>query len=107
VQPWAIHLNLGYILNEYKPKGDEDAKRKDIWHISLAAQVEVVKDLKTVANIGMERNPGKTSEINPAFILGGLVYSVMEYLDVDAGIKYGLNKPETDVTYLAGITWRL
>jgi hypothetical protein len=106
-QPRAFHLNLGYIRNEFKLRGNEDANRKDIWHVSLATQVEVVKNLKTVANIGMEGNPHKTSETPPAFILGGLVYSAMENIDVDAGIKYGLNKPETDVTFLAGITWRL
>ena len=107
VQPWAFHLNLGYIRNQYKLQEDEDANRKDIWHVSLAAQVEFVKNVKAVANIGMERNPDKTSEIHPAFILGGFICSVTENLDVDAGLKYGLNKPETDIAYLAGITWRL
>lgn len=107
VQPWAFHLNLGYIRNQYKLQEDEDANRKDIWHVSLAAQVEFVKNVKAVANIGMERNPDKTSEIHPAFILGGFICSVTENLDVDAGLKYGLNKPETDMAYLAGITWRL
>jgi len=107
LQPWAFHLNLGYIRNEFKLKEDEDANRKDSWHVSLAAEVEVDKKIKMVANIGVERNPDKTSETHPAFILGGIIYSVMENFDVDTGIKYGLNKPETDVSYLAGVTWRL
>ncbi len=105
--PWAFHFNVGYIRNEYKLQADEDANRKDIWHVSLASQVEVVKDLKAVANIGLERNPDKTSNTNPAFILGGFIYSVTDNLDLDFGIKSGLNKPETDKSYLAGITWRL
>ncbi len=107
VRSWAFHLNFGYIRNEFKLKEDEDANRKDIWHVSLAMQDEVVKDLKAVVNIGMERNSDKTSETHPAFILGGFIYSITENFDVDAGIKYGLNKPETDMTFLAGITWRL
>jgi hypothetical protein len=107
LQSSAFHLNLGYIRNEFKLRADEDANRKDIWHISFATQVEVVKNLKAVANIGMERNPDKTSETHPAFILGGLIYSVTENLDVDAGIKFGLTKPETEISYLAGITWRI
>ncbi len=105
--PWAFHFNFGYIRNEYKLQADEDANRKNIWHVSLASQVEVIKNLKTVANIGMERNRDKTSNINPAFILGGLIYSVNKNIDLDFGIKGGLNRPETDVTYLVGITWRL
>ncbi len=104
--PWAFHFNVGYIRNEYKLRTDEDANRKDIWHISLASQVKVVKNLQAVANIGMERTPDKTSDTNPAFLLGGLIYSVTENLDVDFGVKGGLNRPETDRTYLAGITWR-
>jgi hypothetical protein len=107
VRPWAFHFNLGYIRNEYKLPADEDANRKDIWHVSLASQVEIVKNLKAVANIGMERNPDKTSETHPAFILGGLIYSLTENLDFDFGVKGALNRTETDITYLAGVTWRL
>jgi hypothetical protein len=107
IAPWAFHMNLGYIRNEYKLRSDEDTNRKDIWHVSFAVEAEVVNSLRIVANIGMERNPDKTSNAEPAFVLGGLIYSVSENLDVDFGIKYGLNRPETDTTYLAGITWRL
>lgn len=106
IEPWAFHLNLGYTYNEYKLDEDREANRKDIWHVSLASEVEVVKDLKVVANIGMERNPDKTSNARPAFILGGLIYSVTDNLDIDIGIKGGLNKPETDFTILAGMTVR-
>jgi hypothetical protein len=106
-EPWAFHFNVGYIRNEYKLQADEEANRKDIWHVSLASQVEVVKDLNLVANIGMERNPDVTSDVNPAFVLGGFVYAVSEKIDLDFGVKGGLNKAETDMTFLAGVTWRL
>jgi hypothetical protein len=105
--PWAFYFNVGYVHNEYKLQTDEEANRKDIWHVSLASQVEVVKDLNLVANIGMERNPDVTSDVNPAFVLGGLVYAVGENMDLDFGIKGGLNKAETDYAVLVGITWRL
>ncbi len=106
ITPWAFHLNLGYIHNEYKLQADDDANRKDLWHVSFASQVEVVKGLKAVANFGMERNHDKTSVTNPAFILGGFIYSVTNSLDFDFGVKGALNRPETDRSYLAGITWR-
>jgi hypothetical protein len=105
--PWAFHVNVGYARNEYKLQADEDANRKDIWHVSLASQVEVVKGLNVVANIGMERNPEKASNTHPAFILGGVIYSATENLDVDLGIKGGLNKAEMDYSLLAGVVWRL
>ncbi|TAL22009.1 MAG: transporter [Nitrospirae bacterium] len=103
IKPWAFHLNLGYTHNAYKLQADRDANRKDIWHASLASEVEVIKELKAVANIGIERNPDKTSNTQPAFILGGLIYSIAENIAVDIGVKGGLNKPETDLTFLAGI----
>lgn len=106
IKPWAFHLNLGHTRNEYKLQSDKEANRKDIWHTSLAAEVEIAKDLKVVGNIGMERNPDKASNTHPAFIIGGLIYSISENFDIDFGIKGGLNKPETDYSVLAGITWR-
>jgi len=101
IQPWAFHLNLGYIRNENK--ADE---RKNLWHASLAGEVEVMRYLKIVGNIGMERNSDRTLDIHPAFILGGVIYSLTENIDIDFGIKGGLNKPEADYAVLAGISWR-
>ncbi|KAF0144915.1 MAG: hypothetical protein FD156_1486 [Nitrospirae bacterium] len=106
MEPLAFHLNLAYAHSEYKLQEDKEANRRDIWHASLASEVEAVKNLRVVANIGMERNLDKTSNTHPAFILGGLIYSILENFDVDFGIKGGLNKPETDYSILAGIAWR-
>jgi hypothetical protein len=99
--PWAFHANIGYIRNENK--ADEI---KDLWHASLAATWGIVKDLKLVANIGIERNPDNTGEDNPAFLIGGLIYSILENVDIDCGIKYGLNSSETDYSLMAGIAIR-
>lgn len=101
IKPWAFHLNLGYIRNENK--NDE---RTNLWHASLATTAEVVKDLKVVGNIGIETNTDRNATVHPAFILGGLVYSLSENFDIDFGLKGGLDKPETDYSVLAGITWR-
>lgn len=106
LEPWAFHLNLAYTHNGYKLEEDRDASRKDIWHVSLASEVEIVKALKMVANIGMEKNPDRESNIHPAFLLGGLVYSLSENIDIDFGYKAGLNKPETNYTVLAGTAIR-
>lgn len=100
-EPWAFHFNLGYKRNENK-----NGERIEIWHVSAALELEVIKDLRVVVNIGMERNPDKASNVDPAFILGGLIYSLSENFDIDFGIKGGLNKPETDYAILAGIAWR-
>ena len=101
IEPWAFHFNAGYMRNENKL--DE---RKDLWHLSLAAEVEVLKDLKLVGNLGVERSPDRHSNRHPSFILGGMIYSITEWLDVDLGIKGGLNDVETDFTFLAGLAVR-
>jgi len=97
--PWAFHLNLGYIRNENTL--DEG---KNIWHASLASTLAISDQLTIVANLGIESNPDKLAGTDPAFILGGLVYALSETVDLDCGIKYGLNDPETDYTLLAGLT---
>jgi len=98
---WAFHANLGYIRNE-----NNTDERRNLWHASLAATWEVFKDWKLVANVGIERNPGDNAENDPPFFIGGLVYSVTEKIDLDCGIKYGLNSSETDYSLMAGITIR-
>lgn len=101
LKPWAFHLNLGYIGNENKLD-----QRVPLWHASIAAEVEVAKGLKLVANTGIQRNADKESHTDPAFLLGGLIYSITEDIDMDAGYKYGLTKPEADNTILAGMTFK-
>ncbi|MCF6291435.1 MAG: transporter [Desulfobacterales bacterium] len=97
--PLTMHLNLGYIRNENL--ADE---QRDLWHLSLASELELDDRLRGVANIGWERNPDSTSDTPVAFILGGFVYSINQTVDLDLGIKYGLSGPETDFSLLAGLT---
>lgn len=99
LDPAAFHLNLGYLRNE-----NNAGERRDIWHASLAAEYEVVKNLKLLANIGAERNPASDSDNHPAFALGGIAYSLSERITFDAGVKFGLTSPEIDMTYLTGLT---
>jgi len=100
--PWAFHANLGYTRNENR--FDEE---KNLWHASLATTCEIVKNLKLVGNVGIERNPDKAAVRDPAFLIAGIIYSVAENLDIDFGVKAGLNKSETDYSMLAGLTYRL
>jgi hypothetical protein len=100
-EPWEFHANVGYIRNENK--ADEE---KNIWHVSLAAEYEVFKNLELVGNIGIERNRDKRAGGNPAFILGGVVYEISEGFSLDLGVKYGLTAAETDWSLMAGAAFR-
>jgi hypothetical protein len=101
MEPWAFHINLGYKRNENKLD-----QREDIWHASIAGEWKVLRELKLVANIGAERNPEESSQTNPAFLLGGFIYSLHKNLDISAGIKGGLNEAETDYSFLGALTFR-
>jgi hypothetical protein len=99
--PWAIHANLGYIRNENKIN-----EQNDLWQVSLATTYEMVKDLKLCADIGAITNKNKTSEVEPSYMLAGLIYTVKENLDISIGVKFGLNKPEINWALLPGVTYR-
>lgn len=101
LSPWAFHVNLGYLRNE-NSAGD----RTDLWYASAAAEMEVIRNLKVVANVGLEQNPAVGSNDHPAFALGGVVYAISDRFSVDAGVKFGLTSSETDWTYLLGVTYK-
>lgn len=99
MEPFAFHFNAGYRRNE-----NRTGERKDIWRADLAGEVGILKSLKLVANVGIATNTDRQSVTAPAFLLGGLVYSVMESIDIDIGYKRGLNKAEADNAYIGGLT---
>jgi len=101
IETWAFHLNAGYLRNDNRA-----GEIKDLWHASAAATLRATGDLTLAANIGIETNAARDANGHPAFILGGVVYSVTEDLDLDIGIKGGLTRPETDYAVLTGITYR-
>ncbi len=100
-EPWKFHLNFGYIRNE-----NAVDQRSDIWHLSLASEFQMFTWLKAVANIGAERSPQKGSDNPIGFVLGGLVFPVIDRMDLDIGIKGGLTKPASNYSLLAGVTIR-
>lgn len=101
MDPWDFHLNLGYIHN-----GNTVDQATSLWHASLAAELEVVKGLKTVADLIVETNPEKTSHTPVFYALGGLVYNIADAVSIDGGVKFGLSRPAAEITYLLGLTFR-
>lgn len=101
-----LHLNLGYMRNEYGLDEDDLFLRKDIWHASFAGEINVTADMVGVCNVGVETNPEKGKDNHPAFILTGLIYSITNDFDIDAGVKWGLSDAEADTTWLTGLALR-
>jgi len=102
----SLHANAGYSRNNYKNENDDAASRNDLWHASFAAELNMTDNLRSVANIGIETNEDITSDTHPVFLIGGLIYSASDNLDLDIGLKCGLNEAETDTALLAGLAAR-
>ena len=98
---YALHANLGYEYHHYRE--DDGSQRRNLWSGSIAGEAEIAKGLFAVADFGLATNPDKTSNELPVYALTGLRYEINDHLDIDAGIKFGLTKPETDVTALYGL----
>ena len=105
-QHGAVHCNVGYTHNSYGQDHDNETLKQDIWHASLATEIKMTEKLRSVADIGIDTNNEKTPNTNPVYILGGLIYSVSENVDLDVGVKTGTNHAERDKTVLAGLTVR-
>ncbi len=104
--PLTLHANAGYHRNAYELDEDAAACNKDIWNASLAGEYALSKQLRAVADIGLETAEEKGSRTHPAFLIGGLIYSVTEDFDFDLGIKSGLNDAEPDTAMLLGVAVR-
>ena len=103
-QHGAFHCNVGYTHTAYSLEEDSELLRQNLWHGSVAAEVKMMKNLRTVADIGIDTDTVKASNTNPVYIIGGLIYSVSENLDLDLGVEGGLSSTAPQTTVLAGIT---
>lgn len=63
----------------------------------------MAKGIIAVADFSVSSTQDKNTKDVSAYALTGLRYEINDYLDIDAGIKFGLATPETDVTALYGL----
>jgi hypothetical protein len=98
---YALHANLGYEYHTYKSA--QEAGRRSLWSASLAGEAEIAKGLVVVANFGLASNPDKSSKEPPVFALTGARYEINDHLEVSAGVKLGLTKPEDDLQLIYGM----
>lgn len=97
----TLHGNVGYIRNENHVGGE-----KNLWHASAAVEYAAAESTRLVGNVGVEKNPDPAAAVHPAFALAGVIHSLREHVDIDGGIKFGLNNAEDDFTLLAGVAIR-
>lgn len=96
---FALHTEVGISGNR-----NTGSEREHLWHASLAMEHRLAESSLWVLDLGIDRNPDPASNLNPAYLLGGVVHSIGQF-DLSAGIKGGLNSAAPDRTLLLGLTW--
>jgi hypothetical protein len=105
LEPFSAHLNVGYTYNNYNLTEARNTNQSSIQNYSLAGTYGIIKYLKLVANVGAATNGDKESGHMPVFGLVGAIYSLNKNVDLSAGLKIGLTKPENDLTGTFGTTF--
>ena len=101
---YALHGNLGYEHHDYRDVEVRSSHRGDLWSGSIAGEMKLLKGLAAVADLGVASTADRsTSEIS-VFALTGARYELNEHIDMNAGIKLGLTKPENDLALVYGVT---
>jgi len=98
---YALHANAGYEHHDYRV--DPELSRKNIWSASIAGEAKLLKGLTGVLDFGLATNPDKAFNDLPVYALTGARYEINDHLDVNAGVKLGLTKPEDDISVLYGL----
>ena len=97
---WAIHSHAGYRHN-HNTRGE----RKSLWHISAALWVKPTQALKLVVDQSYDTNPDPSSNTTVRQTVLGIIYSITQQFDVDAGLRRG-NEPAIDRALMLGVTLR-
>ena len=100
---YALHANLGYEHHDYRTDEARAGSRSDLWSASVAGEAKLLPRLTAVADLGVARAVDATTTEPAAYALVGVRYELSSLIDLDAGVKFGLTRPEDDVTALYGI----
>ena len=106
IGPWAWYGNLGLASQRQAQDADTAAGHALLWQASAALSYELTRNWKMLADIGIARNPNTSAGSHPAYLLSGLIYSPNQHVDLDAGVKFGLSRAETDHQFGVGLSWR-
>ncbi len=106
MEPMTLLANVAYFRNNYKLDADKTAFRSNLNRVSAAALVKVHEKVRLFGDVGSTTNADRTVSTRPAYFLFGAIYSPNKDLDLDVGLKLGLNSPEVDRTWSIGATFR-
>ena len=100
---YALHANLGHEYHSYRTDEVRNSTRSNIWSGSIAGEAKLMQGLTAVLDFGLATNTDKGSNNLPVYALTGARYEINDHLDINAGVKVGLTRPEEDITGLYGL----
>ena len=103
---WDFNYNLGMTTNRFKYRSIQAANRKQLWLLSTATTYALTPKLKLAGDLVITSNPDVTSRQYPAFAIAGLIYSPVNSIDIDVGLRMGLTDVAIKHQYGAGLTLR-
>ena len=108
--PWTFLGNVAYTRLRFKLPQDEAATREDLWRVSGGATYSLGENIKLAGELGVRTNEARDDPFQPGrngqFAMLGMIYSPTRKIDLDIGLRKGLNSAETDTVLLAGATFR-
>ncbi len=110
VKPWTFLANVAYARSRFKLPADAEANRADVWRASAGLAYDLRDDVQLVGEAGIRTNGARNDPFLPGrngqFAMLGLIYSPSDKIDLDVGVRKGLNRAEFDTTILLGATFR-
>lgn len=110
LEPWTFLANVAYARARYRLPADADANRAHLWRVSGGVGYALTQDLQLVGEAGARTNGAKDDPFLPGrtghFAMLGLIYSLSDKIDLDAGVRKRLNRAELDTALLLGATFR-
>ena len=109
-KPWAWFANLAYFHTRFAIPEDAAGLRDHLWRVSAGTTYEVRDNVRLAAELGVRTNEALNDPFFPGrraqYAMLGLIYSSSEKIDLDIGLRKGLNRAETDTVFLVGATFR-
>jgi len=99
--PRQYYVNAGYKYNR-----NSSNEEKNIFSASALGALEILPETLLAAELAVETNADKSAASHPVNSLLGLVWSPNPALDLDAGVRYGLNDSGVQVELIVGSTIR-
>lgn len=98
---FTVMGNLGYIRNR-----NTVGAREDLWSLSTGVSWKPLPRWQFGADFGVYRNPDLEENRNPRFVILGVIYSPSDKLDLDFGLRKGLNTSDVNRGAGVGLTAR-